>query len=189
VSLFRLLLPHLSRSLPLAVGVVALLLTSGCWTNRSPRFDMSSGEPEQIRRYTGRPETDYIFRWGRNAFTQVRSDLDIVMTGDRLDVLTRHGRPDYVREGVKGWRNESFDEWVYWDRNTIVQFIQDELVFEGPLLDSDRHLVLYGFPTRAYTQQYEVGPRREIWIYADIWKTRTREYSFSDGKLVYQVNY
>jgi len=189
VSFFRLFPPHLTKSLPLALGVFALLMTSGCWTNRSPRFDMASGEPEQIRRYTGRPETDYIFRWGRQAFTQVRSDLDVVMTGDRLDVLTRHGRPDYVREGVKGERNESFDEWVYWDRNTIVQFIQDELVYEGDLLDSDRHLVLYGFPTRAFNQQYEVGPRREIWIYADIWKASTREYSFSDGRLVYKVNY
>ncbi len=170
----------------LAMG--AALLT-GCFTNRIPRFAMDSGEPEQIRRYTGRPQTDYIFRWDKQAFTKVRSNQDILMTGDRVDVLQRHGRPEYVREDVRGERNELFDEWVYWDRNTIVQFVQDELVFEGPLLDSDRRLVESGFPTRAYIQQYETGPRREIWIYTGLYDIRTREYSFTDGKLVFQANF
>lgn len=170
-----------------AVGAVApLAMVAGCSQNRLPAFDMSSGDPQQFRRYTGRPATDFIFRWNSKAFKKVEEDMDGVLSPAKVDVLTRHGRPDYIRDDVKARSDEFFDEWVYWDRNTLVQFINGESVFEGPLLDSDRYLVQYGFPARAYYQKYEVGPVRETWLYDRLFDADNMTVSFSDGVLAYQ---
>ena len=150
---------------------------------------MSSGEPEQIRRYTGRPAQDFIFRYNSKAFDKVDEIVDSQLTPGKMDVLQRHGQPQYMRRNVDATRNEFFEEWVYNDRNTIVQFVQGELVYEGPLLDSDRVLIEHGYPSKAWAQQYETGPMRETWIYEDLLAVRERSYSFSDGKIVYQATF
>lgn len=171
---------------PLAAAVMVLVVATGCTTNRKPRFDSSTGEPEQFRRYTNRPGVDYIFRFNKQAFAKADSDYDGVRSPDKLDVLNRHGRPDYTRDDIRAKANETFDEWVYWDRNVLCQFIQGELVYEGPLMDSDRTLVTYGYPTRAYYQAYETGPVREIWIYEGLMTAGDRTVSFSDGKKIHE---
>jgi len=172
----------------LVVAVMGISI-SGCSTNRKPRFDNRGNEPEAFRRHTGRPTQDYIFRWGSKAFNRVEGDFHYVESDDVLDVLRRHGQPDYYRNNVHAVRNEIFDEWVWWDRNIIAQFIEGQLVYEGDLKDSDRMLVTWGYPNRAYSQQYEVGPRREIWIWQKTFEIGFREASFTDGELVYQVSY
>ncbi|MEQ8822112.1 MAG: hypothetical protein RLY93_17890 [Sumerlaeia bacterium] len=169
--------------------VFALAAGAGCSTNRKPLFDMSTGEPEQFRRYTGRPAADFIVRFDRRAFEKTDAMKDSMLTADKRDVLDRHGQPDYAREGVDAHRDEIFDEWAYWDRNTIVQFIEGKLVYEGPLLDSDRYLITYGYPSKAYFQQYETGPVRETWVYEGFWRVKNRSVSFSDGSLVYQSQF
>lgn len=182
--------PSSSPSLSFALVVLAALAgasaLAGCNQSRLPYYNMASDSPEQFRRYTGRPATDFIFRWNSQAFKKVSEDMDGVMTEDKVDVLTRNGRPDYIREDIKARSDEFFDEWAYWDRNTLVQFINGELVFEGPLLDSDRYLIQYGYPARAYHQQYEVGPVRETWLYDRLFDANNMTVSFSDGKLAYQ---
>jgi hypothetical protein len=180
---------HIASCASLVLAVVAAapsLALVGCNQSRLPSYHMSDGDPKQFRRYTGRPATDFIFRWNSQAFKKVSEDLDGVMTEDKVDVLTRHGRPDYLRDDIKARSDEFFDEWVYWDRNVLVQFINGELVFEGPLLDSDRYLVQYGYPARAYHQQYEVGPVRETWLYDRLIDTNNMTVSFSDGVLAFQ---
>lgn len=174
----------LALTLVLAVG-----MTVGCSTNRKPRFNTASGEPEAFLRYTGRPSQDYIFRWNSKAFDRVMADMELVSTPDTDDVLRRHGRPDFIRKNVRATRNEIFDEWAWWDRNIIVQFIEGQLVYEGPLTDSDRWLITWGYPSRAYSQQYETGPRREIWIWDRMFEIGFRTASFTDGELVYQSHY
>jgi len=159
---------------------------AGCSTNRSPRYNWSTGEAQQFRRYTGRPAVDYFHRWGHQAFRKVEEMKDTQLTEDVEDVLKRHGQPDYERRNVEAQGNETFTEWVYWERNVLCQFIQGELVFEGPLTDSDRILVTFGYPDKAFFQQYETGPVREFWIYQKLMGTDAREYSFSDGRMVFQ---
>ncbi len=166
------------------MSLLLVCLVAGCTTNKKPRFNNEDGQVQQFRRYTGRPAADLLFRWDDRAFARVDSDIDGVRFPDMLDVLDRHGRPDYKREDVKARRNEIFDEWVYWDRNVLCQFIQGQLVYEGPLLDSDKYLVNLGYPSTAYFQQYEEGPVREIWIYEHVLEAGSRTVSFSDGKLV-----
>lgn len=170
--------------------VATLLLAEACSTNRIPRFDTSSGEPQQFRRYTGRPMVDYTFRWTRKAFDKVESDLtETILSEDARDVLDRHGRPDYVRLDVKATRNEIFDEWAYLDHNVLVQFVAGQLVYEGPMIDSDRYLITWGYPTRAYSQQYETGPLREIWYYEHLFEVGGQWASFTNGELVAQAQF
>jgi hypothetical protein len=175
---------------PILVVLVALF-AAGCSTNRKPLFDVDGeGQATAFRRYTDRPAVDHVFRWNKRAFQIVEADFRPVPSPDRNAVLARHGKPDYFRTDVRGERlNELFDEWVYWNKNVIVQFIDGKLVYEGALLDSDRWLIRYGFPSRAYSQQYEIGPRRETWIYEHLFRVGGMSASFSNGELVFQANY
>ncbi|MCB2155147.1 hypothetical protein KQI84_09690 [bacterium] len=177
------------RIVPILGVVLLAVLMAGCNTNRVPRFQWASGEPEQFRRYTGRPAVDYFYRWNDQAFFKVEAHQDDLLTGDKKSVLQRHGQPDYMREGIDARSDETFTEWVYWDRNVLCQFIQNDLVFEGPLMDSDRYLVQYGYPSEAFFQQYEVGPAREIWIYKKMFEKGDWSVSFSDGALVYKADH
>ncbi len=174
----------------LCIGLAAALL-SACTTNTKPLFDIEEdGRVAQFRRYTKRPMQDFIFRWTKPAFRVVKKDIEGVLSEDRQAMIERRGMPQYVRDNVEAAsRNETFDEWVWWDQNVIAQFVADDLVYEGPLMDSDRYLVTMGFPSKAYTQQYEYGPVREIWIYEHLFEVGGEAYSFSDGTLVYKGSY
>jgi len=174
---------------PVAIAILCGALIAGCMTNRAPRFDREDGEFTQFRRYTGRPAVDYIFRWDEKAFEKVDYDLDGPLSEDQIEVMERRGRPDYLRENVKAVRNETFAEWVYWDQGVIVQFIQGEHVYEGDMVDSDEWLITYGYPTKAYIQDYEYGPVREIWLYEGLLEVGGRSASFSDGQLVFKGIY
>ncbi|MDK2970662.1 MAG: hypothetical protein PWP23_417 [Candidatus Sumerlaeota bacterium] len=176
-------MPHSVRIL--AFVLIALMGTA-CSTNRKPRYDMEDGQSVSFRRYTGRPCVDHIFKWSKKAFHKVDGELSIVPSEDANEVLQRHGKPDYIRTDVQAEGDEIFDEWVYWDQNVILQFIDGQLVYEGELLDSDKVLVRRGYPSRAYSQQYEIGPRREFWIYQDLFEVGEDSYSFSNGKMIFQ---
>ena len=179
----------LRRIVPIFGVFLLAVILAGCSTNRLPRLNWASGEPEQFRRFTGRPAVDYIHRWDHAAFDKVEAHQDDLLTGDKAGVLERHGQPDYLRENVGARRDETFTEWAYWDRNILCQFIQNDLVFEGPLLDSDRCLIERGYPSTAYFQQYEEGPAREIWIYESLFEKGEWSISFSNGERVYQSDH
>lgn len=172
----------------LSIFLLAITLMA-CTTNTKPFFDSSndSDMPEQIRRYTGRPAVDFVHRFDSRAFERATKDNFGIVTEDKQEVIDRHGRPDYFRENVKAQRNETFDEWVYWDDNVICQFISGELVYEGELLDSDRTLVTWGYPSWASFQEYELGPVREHWIYEGTITVGIKSFDFSNGKLVFQA--
>ncbi|MDX1973753.1 MAG: hypothetical protein SFY68_14575 [Candidatus Sumerlaeia bacterium] len=178
----------LSLCLTLLVFLSSLGLV-GCNTNTKPPFksDNETDLPSQFRRYTKRPAVDYVFRWNSQAFELVTSDDFDLLSEDKRSALGRLGKPQYVRENIRAQRNENFDEWVYWDDNIILQFVGGSLVYEGELLDSDRTLVEYGYPSRAYFQEYEIGPVRETWIYEGTLELGGRTVSFSDGKKIFQA--
>ncbi len=179
------------RTLQAFAMTFAALAVVACTTNSKPRFDVDDeGRVTQFRRFTERPMQDHIFRWTKPAFRQVRKDIEGILSEDQGNMIERRGLPDYRRDNVEAaLRNETFDEWVWWDQNVIVQFVAGELVYEGELMDSDRQLVTMGFPTKAYTQQYEYGPVREIWLYEHVFEAGGESYSFSDGELVFKGSY
>lgn len=179
----------MKRVLRAATVLLLATLAAACTTNTKPRFNVKDEQVTQFRRYTGRPATDYVFRWTKLAFDRVSSDIDGPLSEDKQAMLERRGRPDYKRDNVKASRPETFDEWVYWDQNIICQFVQGELVYEGELLDSDKTLVTWGYPSIAYSQKYEYGPTRELWVYDHLFDMGSRSYSFSDGKLNFEGGY
>lgn len=179
----------MKRVLRAATVLLIAVAASSCTTNTKPRFDVEDGKVSSYRRYTGRPATDYVFRWTKKAFDKVDSDIDGPLSEDKVAMLERRGRPDYKRDDVRATRPETFDEWVYWDQNVICQFVQGELVYEGELLDSDKTLVTWGYPSDAWSQKYEYGPTRELWVYEHVFEMGGRSYSFSDGKLNFESAY
>lgn len=174
-----------SRILLPLVPLLGLTLACGN-VNRVPRY--KAPEPYAIqafKRQTKNQSQDFLFNWKREAYSKVSNPITKGLSEDMKDVLARHGQPDYLR---KGWRslstNEFVDEWAFWDRGIIVQFVQGELVFEGPLTDMDRWRIEHGYPRRSSTQTVEGGVQRDIWDYQGVIDSRGRIVTFTDEKLV-----
>ena len=172
--------------------VAAALLFAGCGSlNRVPRYDVP--EPmaiETFKRQTKYPAQDFRHTFRKDAFRQVNRPISGRLSESQEDVLERHGQPDFVREGWRSTTNEIVNEWAWWDRSVVAQFVQRELVYEGELSDMDRTRIRYGNPRRVWTQQFEEGVRRDIWDYQGIlYDTRGLLMTFSDEKLVTEQRY
>lgn len=177
---------HLAKALLIVLffGVVA-----GCSTNRVPRYNVPEpGTIETFKRQTLHDNRDYLFTWKQQAYSQITEPIRNV-SEDQQGVLDRHGEPDYKRVGWKSTSNELVDEWIYWDRKVVVQFVQRQLVYEGPVTDMDEIRVKYGYPRRAWSQTYETGVQRDFWDYAGIFETGGMIVSFSNEELVSQNRY
>jgi hypothetical protein len=174
------------------LAVIMTGLIAGCGNlNRVPRYDI--GEPLEIqpfKRQTLNQSRDYIKVWRKPAYSKVTEPLRRHLSDDMVGVLERHGQPDYLRSGWRSTSNEIVDEWVYWDRSVIVQYVQDQLVYEGPLTDMDRYRVRYGYPRRAWSQVAEAGVQRDFWDYQGfLLDTSGMIVSFSNESLVSENKY
>ncbi len=172
--------------------IAAALVLAGCGNlNRVPRYDVP--EPmtmETFKRQTKYPAQGLMNFWRKDSFQQVNRPISGRLSESQKDLLERHGQPDYIREGWRSKTNEVVDEWAWWDRSIVAQFVQRELVYEGELSDMDRTRIRYGNPRRAWTQEYEEGVRRDIWDYQGIiYDTRGLLFTFSDEKLVTEQRY
>lgn len=152
---------------PLAMLMMLLLVSACSMTNRQPRYHVP--EPMQIetfKRFATTANRDYYHVFSKKAYDEVRRPLKTKgMSASQLDVLERHGQPDYTRESFKATTGELVDEWAWWDRKIVTQFVQNELVWEGPLTDMDAYRIRFGHPRRAQQQAYERGARRDFWEY------------------------
>lgn len=174
------------------IFMVALLALAGCGNrNRTPRYDVPQPlEIETFKRKTRHGEVDYLHNFKQTAFSPVKEPLRRRLSPSQQDILTRHGQPDYIRKGWKSTSGETVDEWAWWDRSIVAQFVQRELVYEGPLTDMDRYRIRHGYPSKSYTQDYEVGAYREIWIYQHgLLDTRGSVVTFGDEKLISQQSF
>lgn len=175
--------------------VLALLMLAGLGAcgniNRTPRYDVK--EPLTVtpfKRVALREKQDFIYNWKKDAYAKVSEPLRQRFSASQGDVLERHGQPDYVRRSFKATTKETVEEWAYWDRDVICQFVQRELVWEGPLTDMDRTRIRYGYPRRAWSQIYESGVRRDMWDYQGmLLDIQGSIFTFSDEKLVYANRY
>ncbi len=172
---------------------VLMPLALGCGNqNRKPRYDI--GEPLEIqpfKRYGIYNNRDFIRTWKHEAFSPVTEPLRRRLSESQKDILERQGQPDYVRRSFKATTGETVDEWAWWDREVIGQFVQRELVFEGLLTDMDKTLIRYGYPRRSWRQAYEAGGvQRDIWDYQGfLIDTRGAIMTFSEGKLISKQDY
>lgn len=173
--------------------VVALAVTlAGCGNaNRQPRYDVPAPlEIKPFKREAAHERQDYIFTMKREAYSKVAEPMRARMSPSQKALLERHGQPDYVRRGFHATTGETVDEWAWWDRDVIAQFVQRELVWEGKLTDMDRTRIRYGYPRRSWSQTYESGVKRDIWDYQGLMvDTQGSIFSFADEKLVYTSRY
>jgi len=172
--------------------ILVVLVASGCGnTNRTPRYKVP--EPlkiETFKRKTKHPAVDYMFQVKSTAFSPVKKPITKRLSASQQDVLARHGQPDFIRRNFTAHTNEKVTEWAYVDRLVIAQFVQGELVFEGPLTNMDRYLIDHGYPRRAWKQDYPDGAKRDVWDYqAVLFDTQGKIVSFTDEKLVSEHTY
>ncbi|MCX7766259.1 MAG: hypothetical protein N2246_06105, partial [Candidatus Sumerlaeia bacterium] len=45
-------------------------------------------------------------------------------------------------------RGDRVQEWVYWDKQRVVQFVEGQLVWDGMLTDYEKVLILHGRPNK-----------------------------------------
>ncbi len=182
----------MKRFSPFAAILVLLVALVGCGNkNRTPRYDVP--EPLKIKpfkRQALHDSQDYMFIWKPNAYSQVSEPIRDRLSPTQLGVMERHGQPDYIRKGFKATTKEIVDEWAWWDRDVICQFVQRELVWEGPLTDMDRTRIRYGYPRHSWAQKYESGVQRDLWDYQGMLADPQGQiFTFSDEKLVYTSRY
>jgi hypothetical protein len=110
-----------------------------------------------------------------------------ILTSDQKAILKEWGQPDYLRGPYKSTRGESnVTEWVYHPLNHLFQFIDGEMVYEGPLTDQERTALVHGAPGEVIVSQVEPNIRRETWIYRPVFLSgREKLYSFTNGRLTY----
>jgi hypothetical protein len=172
--------------------LIALLLcagalaASGCGNlNRVPRYDITGEDkmPKQFKRYARHDEQDFLNRMRAEAYYRRTQELEHPLSADQKDVILRHGQPDYIRRRFKSTSNELVDQWVWWDRDVTTQFVQGQLVWEGPLTDMDKTLVKSGYPSKARFVDPVPGTRRDIWIYEGVLQAHRRQVTFTDEQL------
>lgn len=178
------------RRLVLIAALIAPI--AGCGnTNRTPRYNVPEAlEVETFKRSMKHPSVDYFYNFKETAYNPVNKPITKRLSPSQKDLLERHGQPDWSRRTFTATTDEKVSEWVWWDRSIIAQFVQNELVFEGPLTDMDRHRIKHGLPRRAWVQDYEDGVSRDIWEYQRIgYNTGSRLVTFTDETLVSEQSY
>lgn len=173
----------------LGLGLLLVFL-SGCMANHAPRFLYGpDGEKIQFKRYEKNIARDWYYHQSRGIYDICDAEPhDPLLSVQQVDVLTTHGKPDYVREEFPVETKEYVTEWVYVEQNKLFQFIQGELVFEGPVTDYERTLIRYGRPDYALGQSDPLGPRSDTFQYKGFISVERKTYRFSDGKLVGHVD-
>ena len=178
------------RFLTLLMGM--LLLVTGCGsTNRQPRYDVKDPlEVKPFKRFAKHGSVDYLYTWKSKAYSKVESPLNQMLSPTQTSTLERHGQPDYVRKSYRASTGELVDEWAWWDRGTVAQFVGRELVYEGKLTDMDRYRIRYGYPRRVKAQTYESGVRRDVWDYQGMFFDPSGVLvTFTDENLVSRQEY
>lgn len=173
----------------MAPGLLCVLL-SGCMTNQAPRFLYGpDGEKIQFKRYEKNIARDWFRHQSRKIYDVCMAEPhDPLLSVQQVDVLTTHGKPDYMRVEFLADTKEYVTEWVYVERDKLFQFIQGELVFEGPVTDYEKVLIRFGRPDYAIGQSSHVGPRSDVFQYRGILVSDIDTYRFSNGQLVGHVD-
>jgi hypothetical protein len=102
-------------------------------------------------------------------------------------VLAKWGQPDWLRGPFRTTRGDQATEWLFERQNRIFQWVDGELVYQGPVTDVERTMLVHGAPSQVMITQLEPNIRRETFIYRETFRGSGHErvYSFSNGKLIF----
>ncbi|MDX2177624.1 MAG: hypothetical protein SF028_14265 [Candidatus Sumerlaeia bacterium] len=179
------------RAVVIILLMVAALGAAGCGNlNKVPRYDLdAAGAVAPFKRYAKYDERDFINRARAEAYYPRTGEVDGPLSESARGALERHGSPDYVRYRFKSTTNELVDQWAWWDRRTTAQFVNGELVFEGPLTEMDQYMIRHGYPQKAMSQDYTLGVRRDYWTYSGLFQAPLKHVTFTGEKLISEINY
>lgn len=178
----------LRPAVALAPVVALAFLLAGCSTSApmAPRYD-ADGRPIFEKRYAKHMAVDYKRRFGDQAYRPATgADFSSGLSFDQQMIVAEVGMPEYVRRPFEARRGELVGEWVYWDQERVMQFVEGGLAYEGPLTDLERVLIEHGYPTWAGEVQFHGGGEVFHWVYRDPLQVRGKAFSFSNDKLIYE---
>ena len=129
-------------------GLVLVGLTLGGCARAKPQVAYRrSGDITTFKRYERHAERDFLHHFTRTAYRPPRASLK----GSHLDqetIIETWGRPDYVRKSFLSLQGDRIEEWLYLDRQRVMQFVKGALIFDGPLTDLEQLYLQYGYPDR-----------------------------------------
>lgn len=176
--------PQFLRLIVLLAGVVAF--AAGCTVNRAPLFEYNEqGEKLQFQRIARNMEYNIDGSWRLTpwAYRPNNKKLHWLLSEEQKQVIGLLGQPDYIRRPFYSRTNERVHEWVWWEQGQVVQFVNRQMVFAGPLRDREKVLIRRGYPMY-YTHQDIMAGIRETLIYSNDYEQRRHVYNFQNGKLI-----
>ena len=136
-----------------------LAMFAGCSLNPTPKtYGSLPGKATFIgmhKRYAEHEDIDLFYRFHRVAYVKPNKALLREKSETMLEILSEFGAPDAVRRPYKSLEGERVKEWVYIDKDRVFQFVAGELVYEGPVTDSEVILMTYGYPNTCIRTMHE----------------------------------
>lgn len=173
------------RTFPLIAGVLILIFTGGCArsTRDVPRADYRHGPlPHQERRSTDWVYEDFLLRSPDDYDRLEHLDEDELSTDQRL-IVQEFGMPDFERT-FWALSQENVQEWLDIDDNLCLQFVEGELVFQGPTSDMEHTILRYGVPSEVLRSMGYAGVERITFIYTRRFTPSQMHFSFANGALI-----
>jgi len=169
----------------LILAIPAALLVGGCSVNQAPRFKYGpEGEQIQFKRYEQHLAMDYIHHQTYQVYKRTEAlPLGPTISETQKALLHDRGRPDYIRPDYYSDSNERVTDWVYFEEDLIYQFVEGEIVYEGPLSDMDELLIRRGRPSLTTIAENQTGNRADVLQYTRPFSDQLDEYMFKNGKL------
>lgn len=165
---------------------MALLLPLGCAPNlQPPPSDYLGGRlPQQFRRTTDYRSETFWSRLNSDAYERLER-LPRNLSTDQQLIVQEFGAPGYQRE-FESLEREDVIEWLNVDRDSLYQFIDGSLVFEGEIRDLEHVLLRRGYPYRVIYNIDYPGVERITFMYREVFGSGLEFYSFARGMLVHR---
>ena len=146
--------------------IIASALVVGCAFNTAPRFDVepSTGTPVMVKRYPKYPLWQELLFWKTKEYYKNTGKIRWLLSEDQKKTIARYGQPDYFRRVFFSTRFDRVHEWLYWDKQRVVQFVNGQLVWDGQLTDFEKILLLHGRPTKCIISTTEELNSRKVWL-------------------------
>ncbi len=170
------------------VVCIGMLSGLGCAHYRAKEiyhYD-ANGQPFEYKRLERYPQRDFIHHATRTVYGKISPDYLPYSCSDQAALLQEWGNPDWIRKPFVALEGHWVEEWLYQDQNILFQFIGDKKVYEGPIMDLERTLLLRGYPDRAIVSRNEMTTGLQIYVYDRLFSPAIETFQFvKDGKLTF----
>lgn len=167
---------------------VGVVLTLALWSFGSacaskPQFTyVAPGKISEYKRYERHAQRNFLTHFTRKVYSG-RVIRDAPPGSGQATVLAEWGSPEYHRK-FRSLENEVVNEWVYSDptRLAVIQFVNDELIYQGEMTDLELLFLQKGYPDRIVTEISESGLVRHVLHYRSVfWPTQFDVYNLANG--------